>query len=524
MLKPLPTTTATFRDIIEGGFLYIDKTESIYKLISPAKGAYFLARPRRFGKSLLLSTLAEVFSGNRELFRGLWLYSSDYDWQIYPIIRLNFSQSGVKNAEHLEQLLDYYLKEIARSHGLKLTGVDCATRFGSLIQQMAGQSNTSKHVVILIDEYDKPITDTIERIEEAKRVRDVLRNFYTVIKAMDEYIRFVLITGISKFSKVGIFSMLNNLDDMTMDPAFATALGITEAELHRDFAPYLTDVTQQMGLTQEALLQKVERWYNGFRFVENAPRVYNPYSTLLLFKKRRFSNYWFESGTPAFLINLIKQRNYDVQDLQTLEVTELDFSTYELEDLAIIPLLFQSGYLTIHDFHQDGEDGIYKLGYPNYEVEQAFTLYLLSGFSGLEHSFSRSYLRLLVSSLRTRNFAKFFSTLNAFFANIDYDLYIRQEKYYQTIFYLIFLMIGLQVSAEVKTNDGRIDGVIELEEHLFLFEFKLDSDAQTALKQIKDHEYYQKYALIGKPITLVGANFDSSKRKVTDYKVGKVDE
>ena len=512
MPKPLQPSTHTFRDLIEGGFLYVDKTRYLYDLVRYTKGIYFLARPRRFGKSLMISTLAEIFKGNRELFRGLWLYESDYQWQTYPVIRLDFSQERIYTAAELQEGISAFLEEIALANDIVLADASYQRQFRRLIQQLAANGK----VVILIDEYDKPLLDNIENLAEAQHIRDTLKSFYTIIKAMDQYIRFVFITGISKFSRVGIFSGLNNLEDLTMRPAFATALGITEAELRIDFQEHLTAFAAHEQLTLEALAQQIRDWYNGFCFVENCERVYNPFSTLQLFQSQRFSNYWFESGTPSFLMKLIKERSYDIRQLETLELTELGFSTYELESLDIIPLLFQTGYLTIKEYNP--ERRLYKLGYPNREVENAFLTHLLSAFNTAPKGLNEGYLWKLIDALTAKDFAQFFAVLTVFFANIPYDLHLAQEKYYQTIFYLIFRLLGVYADAEVKTNEGRIDAVIEMHDHIFLFEFKMDRSAADALQQIKDQNYGQKYQLQDKPITLIGVNFDSTKRTVTEWK------
>ncbi|MEZ4730850.1 MAG: AAA family ATPase [Caldilineaceae bacterium] len=513
MFRPLPVTTQTFRKIIEGGLLYVDKTQYLYELLRNPTGAYFLARPRRFGKSLLISTLEEAFQGNRELFQGLWLYQSDYHWKTYPVIRLDFSLNTVKTAAALEQVIDYYLERIAQQHGITVQGFDYQSRFQDLIQQLA---QGGQKVVILIDEYDKPLIDNLDHIEEAKQIRDTLKAFYTVIKAMDAYVRFVFITGISKSSRVGVFSAMNNLSDLTMHPRFATALGLTEDEIKHNFQAYIAAFSAKESITLDEFLAKMRYWYNGFCFAAGCESVYNPFSTLNLFDQQRFYNFWFESGTPTFVLTLIKERGYDVTQLQNLQLRELAFSTYELETLSIVPLLFQTGYLTIKGY--EPEIRRYTLGHPNYEVEDAFSFYLLSAFSALEPAFSEDYLWQLIDALSTQDFVHVFTVLDAFFANIDYDLHIKQEKYYQTIFYLIFLLLGLRIRAEVKTNQGRIDAVVELDEHILLFEFKLDDSAATALQQIKDTAYYQKYQGKGKKIIGVGVNFDSTQRKISEWK------
>lgn len=514
MPKPVQASTYTFRDIIENGFLYIDKTRYLYELVRYGKGVYFLARPRRFGKSLMVSTLEEIFLGHRALFRDLWIDSADYDWQSYPIVRFDFSANAVKSAANLEQVIDYYVGEIALQYGITLRGFDYQSRFGNLIEQLA---TTNGKVVLLIDEYDKPLIDNLTPLSRAVEIRDTLKNFYTIIKAMDRHLRFVFITGISKFSKVGVFSAMNNLNDLTMSPQFATALGITEEELTHYFPEYLAAFARKEGTPTEALTSKVREWYDGFCFVEGCENVYNPYSTLQLFYHQRFANYWFETGTPTFLFQLIKDRNYDIQPLDHLEVPALSFSTYAIERLELTPLLFQTGYLTIKDFHRDKFGELYTLSYPNYEVKHSFLTFLLSAYDEMEVALSDSHLRRLLSALDNQDLPRFFDVLAVFFANIDYALYIDREQYYQTIFYLIFKLIGLRIQAEVHTNAGRIDAVVELNNHIFLFEFKLNGSATDALAQIKEKKYYQQYLRADKTITCIGANFDTATRTVNAW-------
>ncbi|MFN8486093.1 MAG: AAA family ATPase [Caldilineaceae bacterium] len=507
--KPVQASTYTFRDIIEGGFLYVDKTRYIYELIRYSKGVYFLSRPRRFGKSLMISTLEEIFQGNKALFQGLWLYASDYNWQTYPIIRMDFSRLQVNTAAELKVGIERYLGQIAQQYNVTLGAGPYYAQLEDLILALAKE----KKVVILIDEYDKPLIDALPNLNEALQIRDILKGFYTLLKAMDQYIRFVFITGISK---VDLFSAMNNLDDLSMDRRFAAALGITETELRRDFQEHIDAFAQRLGISQTALLQQIREWYNGFYFAHAGESVYNPYSTLQLFNKQAFASYWFESGTPTFLIKLVKEQGYDVQRLDQLQLSELSFSSYDLEKLDVLPLLFQNGYLTIKGYNLERQ--LYQLGYPNQEVENAFLVYLLAGFSAVPRGLSESYLWQLLDALKAHKFDDFFMVLNVFFANIDYDLHLDYEKYYQTIFYLIFLLLGVHVTAEVKTNQGRIDAVIELPQQIYLFEFKLSGSAATALKQIKENEYHQKYQLRGKPLTLIGARFDRKKRKVSEWK------
>ncbi len=512
MPQPVQASSYTFRDIIAGGFLYVDKTRYLYDLIRYRKGVYFLARPRRFGKSLMISMLDEIFQGNKTLFRGLWLYESDYDWQTYPVIRIDFSRHQIRNVEELEIRIQRHLTQIAQYYEVTLDEGPFDIQLEDLILKLAKE----KQVVILIDEYDKPILDNVERLAEAQRIRDTLKSFYTTIKAMDAYIRFVFITGISKFSRVGVFSSMNHLDDLTMDSRFATMLGITEDELVNDFREHIDDFAKQEQLPTERLVQKIREWYDGFCFVKDGQRVYNPFSTLQLFNKRHFSNYWFESGTPTFLIKLLKDRQYPIEQLETLRLRELAFSTYEIESLSLVPLLFQTGYLTIKDYDVDTQR--YALSYPNTEVEDAFLTYLLGAFSERDHGLNEEYLWQLVDTLRARDLDQFFTVLQIFFANVPYDIHLRHEKYYQTIFYLIFKLMGWRIDAEVRTNRGRLDAVIELADSIFIFEFKLDGRAEDALQQIIDNAYAERYRAKDKPVTLIGANFDSRTRTIDGWR------
>lgn len=373
MSRPIQATSYTFRKIIEGGFLYIDKTRYLYDFVRYPSGTYFISRPRRFGKSLLISTLEEIFRGNKELFRGLWIYDSDYKWQSYPIVHIDFGLQSVRNAEETKQALVNIVHQVAEEHGLQLNGFDHQSLFADLIRQLAAVHEGK--VVLLIDEYDKPIVDNLDRIEDAKAIRDTLRTFYGVVKALDRYWRFVFITGISRFSRVGVFSTMNNLDDLTMSIRAANLLGITEEELRHNFKEYIDDFAAERQISGEALLTEIRTWYNGFCFAHGGERVYHPFSTIQFFLDRRFSNYWFATGTPNFLIKLLTEREYDIQSLESVEADDLLLQTYDLDNLAIIPLLYQTGYLTIKDSESDAFGTLYTLSYPNNEVRHSFLTY-----------------------------------------------------------------------------------------------------------------------------------------------------
>ncbi len=512
-LKPLPIGVATFRKIIEGGYLYVDKTQLIYELIRPPSGVYFLSRPRRFGKSLLVSTLEEVFAGQRELFRGLWLYTSDYHWEPYPIIRIDFSLLQVENAQQLKHAIKIQLGWIADQHQITLTDDEYNIQFAELLMKLGHEHQ----VVVLIDEYDKPLIDHLDNLAEAQRIRDILKGFYIVLKSMDRYLRFVFLTGVSKFSRVGVFSGLNSLYDISLHDRYAALPGITQEELEANFAPYIERFAMDKARLSQQLLEQIRHWYNGFAFSKAGVAVYNPFSLLQLLEAQDFRNYWFESGTPTFLLdlikaNLIKTSNYTIEQLNQVKLEEISFSTYDLENLAIVPLLYQTGYLTIKGY--DETRRLFTLAHPNFEVENAFQTYLLGAFSEIEPNLSTSYLWQLVDALQANDLDEFFAVMHFFFAQIPYTIQIKGEKYYQTIFYLIFTLIGLRVQAEVATNRGRIDAVVELENAIYLFEFKVDESEQVALAQIKQTKYYERYQNKGKLIHLVGVRFDSQQRSI----------
>ena len=516
MLKPLPIGIQTFRKLREKSYVYVDKTRWIYRLITEGE-VYFLSRPRRFGKSLLLSTMEEIFLGNRELFRGLWIYGAEYEWESYPVVHLDMGTDQVKSAEELDVVLKGMVRKEAERYGIEVRGERYQWAFQDLIEGLGEK----RKVVVLIDEYDKPLLDNLEDVEEAKRIQEVLKGFYTVLKGMDRYLRFVFLTGVTKFSKVGVFSGLNNPEDITMAKSFSGLLGVTQEELERDFAEHIQAFAAEQGVSEGELLREMRRWYDGFCFSRVCERVYNPLSVLMAFKQRQFSNYWFETGTPTFLLKLIEGGKYAIEELEALEVNELAFSSYEVERLEVVPLLFQSGYLTIKGY--DGRRRLYRLGYPNLEVEDAFTSYLMGAFSGVSEVQSSAYLWQLIDALEAGELEKFFEVLQVFFADIPYDIQLKREKYYQTIFYLIFKLIGLKVGAEVRTNKGRIDAVVEVESGVYIFEFKLGGEAERALRQIRERGYAEKYLGRGKPLHLVGVQFDMEGRGVTEWQTESVE-
>ncbi len=505
-MKPLPIGVQTFRKLINGGCIYVDKTKNIYDLIKHSFGIYFLSRPRRFGKSLLISTLEEIFLGNKELFIGLWIYDSGYQWKKHPVIRFDFSKQKATEPEALIEFINNQLNYIAESNSCVLNKNQYYERFEELIIKLSKEEK----VVILIDEYDKPIIDHLEDTDLAVKMREVMKGFFTILKGNDQHIRFLFLTGVSKFSKAGVFSNLNQLDDITLNNAYSTLLGITENELIDYFQDYISSiVAQEKDITTEEFIEKIRFWYNGYCFSSKGESVYNPFSTLQLFNMREFRHHWFETGTPEFLVKLMIKNQYDLMEIP-FQAEELSFSSYEADDLSLTPLLVQTGYLTIKNFNS--KRMMYTLDYPNYEVKKAFLGYFTRKLGKRE--FSDSVLYAIIDSLEEDDMESCMLHLRKVFLSIDYDLHIPLEKYYQTIFYLIFTMLGLQIEAEVKTNIGRIDAIIE-SKCVYIFEFKLNGTKEEALEQIKAKKYYEKYINRGKPIYLVGVEFRD--RNIGEY-------
>ncbi len=499
-MKPLTTSVYTFSDLIESGFLYVDKTTLIYQLIRENKGQYFLARPRRFGKSLLISTLKAIFQGRKELFKGLALTKTDYNWQTYPIIHLDLGATAAQTAEELEDRLLQEVLYRAQEHNITLINSTASACFLDLVRQLATRDGK---VVILVDEYDKPLLGHLEK-PTAPEIQRILKEFYSVIKTTEEHQRFVLLTGVSKFSKVSIFSDLNNLTDLTMRRSSATLLGYTQTELEENFPEYIDALGKALGKDYQEILNDLREWYNGYRFEETSETVYNPVSLMKCFQELKFKNYWFETGTPTFLVNMLRNSPVNLDDLN---LPETAFSDYDPTDLNPLSLLVQTGYLTIKDAAPMGQMTYYRLGYPNREIEQSFSYWIVRGFSALPDQDLSAALPRLINALNESRLDDMLETLKIFFDKIPYEISIKNEKYYQTIFFTVFKLIGTAVAVEVSTSIGRIDAVVMTKTDIFIFEFKLSGTAQEALAQIHERRYTAPYRDDGRPITLIGAAF-----------------
>ena len=517
-LPNLPVGKSSFESIREKRDLYVDKTRLIYQMVSQGE-YYFLARPRRFGKSLTVSTLRCLFEGRRDLFEGLWIAEhGQWDWLEHPVILLDFNGISHDTNENLQTSLARTLVKISERNGLIADAPLIKDGFKELI--LALHEKTGRQVVILVDEYDKPLIDHLGKgeaeLNTAIRNRDTLKHFFGVIKDGDvaRALRFVFITGVSKFSRVSIFSELNNLSDLSMNRHYAELLGYTQEELENRFADHAACFGRESGTTKQAVLDQLRILYNGYRFSEKDVRVYNPFSVLNALQEHAYRNYWFETGTPTFLINLLQEQNWYPPKIENLHATEALFSTYDLENLRLEALLFQTGYVTIKDI----EYGIFTFDYPNQEVKTAFLEMLLQAFT--ENSQEISRFKLLAEYQREENLNAFMDTVAAVFKSIAYTLETkRDEAYFHTVFYLMVSASGVDVRSEVLTCDGRIDLVMHAGETVYIIEFKCNQNADAALRQIRDKGYAHAYRQPGRKVVLLGINFDTGKRNVGEWKM-----
>jgi hypothetical protein len=526
--KNYPISSQYFPKLIENDAIYVDKTQFIVPLWEKENNSvYFLSRPRRFGKSLFMSAIEHVFRGRQDLFKGLYIYDK-IEWEEFPVIRLSLDRIGFTSIG-LEKALYLAVHEIAKSYQIILENPSHDTCFSELIQQLF--EKYQKGVVVLVDEYDKPIIHYIEKgnFDQAETNRDVLKAFYGVLKDSGQFLRFTFITGVSKFSKVSIFSDLNYFDDLTLNKEFMTVCGFTEAEIRQYCPQGLLDLAEQEGTNVEAIVEKMRFWYNGFSW-NGKDFVYNPFSTMLLMKHQEFKNYWFETGTPSFLIPLI---NKDLKyDFTNMEVDSDIYNWHDLKRLDYISIMLQTGYLTLKEHVVDN---IYRIYYPNKEVENAFSKMVLEGYTDtqqgrlsvtvldIERAFKRNDVDAVIGILE-----KMFKTLPSPFFFEDKVTTDQQgntkttkkavnENFYHAIIYLVFSILGIKMPVEVSTNEGRIDAVVETDTHIYIFEFKKNRKPAVAIQQMKDKNYADHYSLSKKQIVLVGVCFTMQKRGISGY-------
>lgn len=509
-----PIGIQDFDKIINEGYTYVDKTELIYKLVHEGS-YYFLSRPRRFGKSLLMSTLEAYFSGKRELFHGLAIDKLKKEWTVYPVLHLDLNTGKYDTKDSLFHVLDDFLCKLEATYGTFPSEKALELRFMGLIARI--YEKTGKPVVILVDEYDKPLLQSINNKELQDDFRATLKAFYSALKTQDRYIRFALLTGVTKFGKVSVFSDLNNLTDISMDESYDTLCGITEEEMHRYFEESIQKLADRYDISYEEACARLKKRYDGYHFVEYGTGVYNPFSLLSTFRANKFGSFWFETGTPTFLVQLLQRENFYLPDLTQQQVSADMLNSIDAMDRNPIPVIYQSGYLTIKDY--DEEFKVYTLGFPNEEVEEGFANYLLPFYAHTGSEGAPMYVRNFVLALRNGKPEEFMKRMQVLFADTDYKIVGNAELYFQNAFYIVTKLLGFYTEVERTISDGRIDMIVKTKDYIYIFEFKYDQSADTALQQIEDKGYAKPFATDGRKIVKIGVNFSREHRCIDEWKI-----
>ena len=516
-LKQLPVGIQTFSEVINRICLYVDKTAYIQKMLELSK-YIFLSRPRRFGKSLLVSTLQSYFEGRKDLFKGLYIEQVEKDWTEYPVLRLSLASSKHMEKEQLEDYLLHILEEHERRFGISANHSEPNIRLMNLITSV--YEKTGKQVVILIDEYDAPLLDVLHEKEKLPVLRQVMRNFYSPLKDADPYLKFVFLTGITKFSQLSIFSELNNLVNISMDTEFASICGFTEEEVRTQMADYVDRMAEGKGWDKEKTLWELKNKYDGYHFTWPSPDVYNPFSLLLAFSKKKLDSYWFESGTTTFLVEMLRKYDTEFTDLKKIEASAYDFDAPTESATSIVPLLYQSGYITIKDYDPDFD--FYTLDIPNKEVRIGLTRSLIPAYITPDTLIVNNAARHVAQCLVKEDINGALTILQKFLSTIPYCNNANSEGHYQQVFYIIFTLVtGYFADVEVRTATGRVDMVLQTAQRLFLFELKLNRSAEAAIQQINLKDYPARFAHCGLPIVKVGINFDAESHTISDWKIGE---
>ncbi len=514
-LKKCPVGIQTFSDIIEEGYLYIDKTEYVYNLAHSAAKYFFLSRPRRFGKSLLTSTFRSFFEGRRELFKGLAIDGLETEWTEYPVLHFDMSLGKHMDKDGLERYLGNRLVVYEKQYGITEPAVDNNDRLTALI--MRANEQTGRKVVVLIDEYDAPLLDVMHEERDLPVLRNVMRNFYSPLKACDPYLRFVFLTGITKFSQLSIFSELNNIVNISMDEAYAAICGITEEEMLSQMDGHIDHLASEIGLTYDETVKKLKRKYDGYHFTWPSPDIYNPFSLLNALLRNKIDNYWFGSGTPTYLIEML--RKYDVipQEIGQREAyaSTFDAPTERLQNIT--PLLYQSGYLTIKE--KDEYTGLYILDIPNIEIRVGLMECLLPNYLATRSEQGLTLVGRMYRQMLRNDMDGALSLMQQFLLTVPYCDNTGYEGHYQQLFYVIFSLFGMYVDVEVRTPRGRVDIVMQAVGKLYVIELKLDRSATDAISQINLKDYPSRFSLSGLPVVKIGINFDSNTKTISDWKI-----
>ena len=507
--KIYPIGIQNFEKIRKGGYCYIDKTAWIYQMVKTGS-YYFLSRPRRFGKSLLISTLEAYFEGKKELFKGLAIENLEKDWIKYPILHLDLNIEKYNSPDSLDKILNDKLEYWESIYGTRPSETSFSLRFAGIVRRAYEQ--TGQRVAILVDEYDKPMLQSIGNEELQRSFRDTLKPFYGVLKSMDGCIKFALLTGVTKFGKISVFSDLNNLNDISMDERYIEICGITEKEIHENLEDELHELARRQKMTYDEVCKELKECYDGYHFVEDSIGLYNPFSLLNTFDKMKFGSYWFETGTPTYLVELLKQNHYSLQRIAHEETDADVLNSIDSASQNPVPVIYQSGYLTIKGY--DRRFGMYRLGFPNREVEEGFIKFLLPYYANVDKIESPFQISKFVHEVEQGDYDAFFRRLQSFFADTPYELVRDLELHYQNVLFIVFKLIGFYVKAEYHTSEGRIDLILQTDQFVYIMEFKLDGTAEEAIKQINDKHYAQAFNADKRKLYKIGINFSNKTRNI----------
>jgi hypothetical protein len=513
-LKNLPIGIQDFESLRKDGFLYVDKTALIHRLVHSGC-YYFLSRPRRFGKSMLLSTLKAYFEGKRELFEGLAIAEVEHDWTRYPVLYLDLNTNEYKSEEDLRDKLSLRLTQWERLYGADEHEKSLGDRFEGTIRRACEQMG--QRVVILVDEYDKPVLQAIGNDALQEAYRSILKGFYGALKSMDSCIKFAFLTGVTKFSKVSVFSDLNNVFDISMLGDYATICGITDEEIDTVLQPYVQRLALRVGLSPQETRQELRARYDGYHFCEDSVGIYNPYSLLSTFQSNKWDNYWFATGTPSYLVYLLREHHYRLEDMTRVPVPGRVLNSTDAQCANPIPMIYQSGYLTIVGY--DPVYRLYRLGIPNKEVEDGFFNFLLPYYTPIDQVQSEFCIANFVEEVKAGKVDDFLRGLTAFFADTPYELFRELENHYQNVLYIVSKLMGFYVRAEYHTSQGSIDMVLQTTDYTYVMEFKLDGTAEQALQQINDKHYTQPFETGHRRLIKVGVNFSSTTRNIERWVV-----
>lgn len=508
-----PIGIQNFEKLRQDGYLYIDKTGLVYSLVQTSN-CYFLSRPRRFGKSLLISILEAYFLGKKELFKGLAMEKLEQEWTVHPVLHLDLNIEKYDSIDNLTDILNVNLKLWEQTYGSDDAETSVSLRFAGIIRRAYKQ--TGRRVVVLVDEYDKPLLQSIGNKALQEEFRNTLKPFYGVLKSLDGCIRFALLTGVTKFGKVSVFSDLNNLDDISMNNQYATLCGIIEKEIHTNIEEGIRSLASAQNLSYEETCVKLKEMYDGYHFTSDSEGIYNPFSLFNALKNKTFGNYWFETGTPTYLVELLKRNRYNLKDM-TETVSSADVLNSIYGDDEPIPVIYQSGYLTIKGYNPRFKT--YRLGFPNKEVEEGFMNFLIPYYTPIKKEKTAFSIENFVEEIERGDIDSFFRRLQSFFADTPYELVRDRELHYQNVLFIVFKLIGLYVKAEYHTSQGRIDLALQTDKYIYVMEFKLEGSAEEALRQIEEKQYALPFASDKRQVFQIGINFSSQTRNIEKWLV-----